>query len=110
MQDIISDEHDTVLTENERQVLALVARGLVNKEIADTMCISISTVKSHLHEACKKLKARNRAQAVIQAFIQGYLRPQEVYSLEELADLLASLDPQALETVAELLKRKREQD
>ncbi len=99
-----------MLTESERQVLGLVARGLVNREIADTLCVSTSTVKSYLHEACKKLKARNRAQAVILAFIRGYLDLREVYSLDELADLLSSLDPEALETVAELLKRKREQD
>ena len=109
MRDIISDQQDTVLTESERQVLALVARGLLNKEIAGTLCISTSTVKSYLHEACKKLKARNRAQAVILAFIRGYLDIREVFSLDELADLLASLDPEAMEAVAELLKRKREQ-
>jgi DNA-binding CsgD family transcriptional regulator len=109
MRDIISDQQDTVLTESERQVLALVARGLLNKEIADTLYISTSTVKSYLHEACKKLKARNRAQAVILAFIRGDLDIREVFSLDELADLLASLDPEAMEAVAELLKRKREQ-
>ena len=110
MPDIFSNQQDTLLTESERQVLGLVARGLVNREIADTLCVSTSTVKSYLHEACKKLKARNRAQAVITAFIRGYLDLREVYSLDELADLLSSLDPEALETVAELLKRKREQD
>lgn len=110
MPDIFSNQQDTLLTESERQVLGLVARGLVNREIADTLCVSTSTVKSYLHEACKKLKARNRAQAVILAFIRGYLDLREVYSLDELADLLSSLDPEALETVAELLKRKREQD
>jgi len=110
MPDIFSNQQDTLLTESERQVLGLVARGLVNREIADTLCVSTSTVKSYLHEACKKLKARNRAQAVITAFIRGSLDLREVYSLDELADLLSSLDPEALETVAELLKRKREQD
>ena len=110
MSDVCSDQKDTLLTESERQVLALVARGLVNREIADSMCVSTSTVKSYLHEACKKLKARNRAQAVILAFIQGRLNLREVYSLDELVDLLASLDPEAVETVAELLRRKREQD
>ena len=110
MRDIIWDQQDTTLTENERQVLALVARGLINREIADTLYVSTSTVKSYLHEACKKLKARNRAQAVILAFTRGYLDLREVYSLDELADLLSSLDPKVVETVAELLKRKREQD
>jgi DNA-binding CsgD family transcriptional regulator len=109
MREIISDQPETVLTESERQVLALVARGLINKEIGDALCISTSTVKSYLHEACKKLKARNRAQAVILAFIRGCLDLREVFSLDELADLLASLEPEAVETVAELLKRKREQ-
>jgi len=110
MPDIFTNQQDTLLTEGERQVLALVARGLVNREIADSLCVSTSTVKSYLHEACKKLKARNRAQAVILAFIRGCLNLREVYSLDELVDLLASLDPEAVETVAELLRRKREQD
>jgi DNA-binding NarL/FixJ family response regulator len=109
MSDVFSNQKDTLLTDGERQVLALVARGLVNREIADSMCVSTSTVKSYLHEACKKLKARNRAQAVILAFIQGRLNLREVYSLDELVDLLASLDAEAVETVAELLRRKREQ-
>jgi len=54
------------------------------------------------------MKARNRAQAVILAMKQGLLGANELYSLDELADLLAALGPEAIETVAQLLKQKEE--
>ncbi len=98
-----------VLTQRERQVLALVGRGLTNQEIAEQLFTSTSTVKLCLHRACVKMKARNRAQAVIFAMKRGLLGAQELYSLDELADLLASLGPEAIETVVQLLKRKLEQ-
>jgi len=103
------EERDTVLTQREREVLVLVGRGLTNQEIAERLFTSTSTVKICLHQACVKLKARNRAQAVIMALKRGLLDTQEVYSLDELADLLASLGPEALDMVAQRLKRKLEQ-
>lgn len=105
----MSEERDTELTQRERQVLALVGRGLTNREIAQQLFTSTSTVKLCLHQACLKLKARNRAQAVILAMKRGLLDTQEVYSLDEVADLLASLGPEAMETVTQLVKRKLEQ-
>lgn len=105
----MSEERDTVLSQRERQVLALVGRGLTNREIAKQMFTSTSTVKLCLHQSCVKLKARNRAQAVILATKRGLLDTQEVYSLDEVADLLASLGPEAIETIAQLVKRKLEQ-
>jgi DNA-binding CsgD family transcriptional regulator len=105
----MSEEGDTVLSQRERQVLALVGRGLTNQDIAEQMFTSTSTVKLCLHQACVKLKARNRAQAVILAMKRGLLDTQEVYSLDEVADLLASLGPEAMETVAQLVKRRLEQ-
>lgn len=98
-----------MLTQRERDVLVLVGRGLTNQDIAEQMFTSTSTVKLCLHQACVKLKARNRAQAVILAMKRGLLDTQEVYSLDEVADLLASLGPEAMETVAQLVRRRLEQ-
>ncbi len=100
------DPQDTALTQREREVLALVGRGLTNQEIAEQLFASTSTVKLCLHRACVKMKARNRAQAVILAMKRGLLGVHEVYSLEELAELLAALGPEAIETMAQLLKGK----
>ena len=99
---------DTKLTQREREVLALVARGLTNQEIAQQLFISTYAVKICLHQACVKLGARNRAQAVIFAFKKRAIDAQDAYSLEEVADLLASLGPEAIETIAQLLKEKIE--
>lgn len=106
----MAEQVDTLLTQRERDVLALVARGLTNQEIAEELFTSTSTVKLCLHHACIKLGARNRAQAVIKALRQGALHSEDVYSLNELVDLLASWGPEAIETVARLLKEKIQQD
>ena len=99
---------DNVLTQREREVLVLVARGLTNNEIANELCTSTSAVKIFLHQACVKLGARNRAQAVILAMRRGAIQTEDVYSLEEIADLLASLGPEAIQTIAELVKQRLE--
>jgi DNA-binding CsgD family transcriptional regulator len=104
---MISSE-DTKLTQREREVLALVARGLTNQEIAQQLFVSTYAVKVCLHEACVKLGARNRAQAVIFALKKRAIDTQDAFSLEEVADLLASLSPDAIETIAQLLKEKLE--
>jgi len=106
----MAEQADTLLTQREREVLALVARGLTNQEIAEELFTSTSTVKLCLHQACIKLGARNRAQAVIKALRQGALHSEDVYSLNELVDLLVSWGPEAIETVARLLKEKMQQD
>lgn len=59
------------LTEREREVLGLVARGLSNDEIAEALTISIKTVKTHIGNLLAKLHARDRAQLVIAAYEQG---------------------------------------
>jgi len=55
------------LTEREEQVLATVARGLGNTEIADELHISLSTVKTHLASLMAKIGARNRVEVAIWA-------------------------------------------
>ena len=55
------------LTNQEQCVLELVAKGMINKEIAKELNISIATAKAHLESIYKKLNAHNRVQAVVKA-------------------------------------------
>ncbi|MET9339102.1 response regulator transcription factor [Nonomuraea sp. NPDC003804] len=57
-----------VLTEREEQILATVARGRTNNEIADELRISLSTVKSHIASLMAKLGARNRVEIAMWAY------------------------------------------
>ncbi len=55
------------LTDREEEVLATVARGRTNAEIADELHISLSTVKAHLSSLMTKLEARNRVELAMWA-------------------------------------------
>jgi len=59
------------LTEREREVLALVAQGLSNAELAETLRVSLSTAKTHVSRILTKLDARDRTQLVILAYQAG---------------------------------------
>lgn len=63
------------LSVRERQVLALVARGLTNTEIAETLRLSPLTAKTHVSRIMGKLQARDRAQLVIIAYESGLVTP-----------------------------------
>jgi DNA-binding NarL/FixJ family response regulator len=69
-----SDERSTAvdhLTDREREVLLLIARGRSNQEISTDLSISPETVKSHVKHIFAKLGVRDRAQAVIAAYESG---------------------------------------
>jgi len=71
-----SPEALAALTEREREVLALVARGLTNAEIAESLYISPATAKTHVSRIMIKLGARDRAQLVVIAYESGLVSPR----------------------------------
>jgi DNA-binding NarL/FixJ family response regulator len=64
------------LTERETEVLALVARGLSNAEIARKLYVSPATAKTHVARLLMKLGARDRAQLIIVAYETGLVTPR----------------------------------
>jgi DNA-binding NarL/FixJ family response regulator len=65
-----------ILTNREREVVAQVAHGLSNDEIAAAMVISPTTAKTHVSRAMTKLGARDRAQLVVFAYQSGLVHPR----------------------------------
>jgi DNA-binding NarL/FixJ family response regulator len=59
------------LTPREAEVLALIAEGLTNAEIADRLVVSAATVKTHVNHIFAKADVRDRAQAVVYAYANG---------------------------------------
>ncbi len=67
----VGEDRLAVLTERERQVLALVGRGLNNDEIGGELFLSPATARTHVSRAMAKLGARDRAQLVVIAYQTG---------------------------------------
>jgi DNA-binding NarL/FixJ family response regulator len=63
------------ITDREREVLLLIARGLSNTEIATHLHLGLATVKTHIGRLLHKLQARDRAQLVIAAYESGLVTP-----------------------------------
>ncbi len=67
------------LTDREREVLLLVARGLSNADIAEDLYISPHTAKTHINRIMTKTHSHDRAQLVILAYESGMLQPSQTF-------------------------------
>ena len=71
-----ADDRLAVLTQREREVLALVGRGMSNTEIGAELSLSPATARTHVSNVMGKLHARDRAQLVVVAYETGLVTPQ----------------------------------
>jgi DNA-binding NarL/FixJ family response regulator len=72
----VGEDRLSVLTQREREVLALVGQGLSNDEIGAELYLSPATARTHVSHAMGKLGARDRAQLVVIAYQTGLVGPQ----------------------------------
>jgi DNA-binding NarL/FixJ family response regulator len=74
----VAEERLAVLTQREREVVALVGQGLSNAEIAAELTLSPATARTHVSRAMVKLGARDRAQLVVIAYQTGLVNPAQL--------------------------------
>ena len=68
----ISSEESDNLTSREREVLELLAQGLIYKEIGDKLNIAVTTVRTHVQKICSKMHVRSRMEAVAKRRAEGF--------------------------------------
>lgn len=66
------------LSEREQEILKLTAKGVSNKDIADTLCLSIRTVQSHLSNIFKKLAVGSRTEAILYGLRRGWFTIEDL--------------------------------
>jgi two-component system, NarL family, response regulator LiaR len=69
---------EITLSEREKEVLKLAARGMTNKDIADTLCISIRTVQGHINGIFHKLGVGSRTEAIFQSVKRGWISFEDI--------------------------------
>jgi DNA-binding NarL/FixJ family response regulator len=77
-----TSEDSQVLSEREQEIMSLLAQGLRDRDIANTLIISESTVKFHINNVLTKLKARTRYQALYQAMVNGWIHTERNIQLK----------------------------
>lgn len=75
---LTNHEVEMPLSQREVEVLALVVRGFINKEIADRLCISLPTVVTHRKNICDKLHLRSVSSLTIYAVTHGIVSTEEI--------------------------------
>jgi DNA-binding CsgD family transcriptional regulator len=75
-EDVVGPEIE--ISKREAEVLALVVRGFINKEIADQLCISLPTVISHRKNICEKLHMHSVSALTIYAVTHGIVSIDEI--------------------------------
>jgi DNA-binding CsgD family transcriptional regulator len=104
-----------ILTKEERDVLILAAvhpgsKHLSIREIGLRLGIPITRVKTLIHQACVKLGAHNRNEATWLALKRGEIALNELISLDELVEILISVDPNELRRIADRVRHDRIQN
>lgn len=99
-----------VLTEEEKKILILATLPpdgihLDNRESSRRLGIPVVRIKTLIHQACIKLEAKNRNQAILFAIRKGEIGVDELLSLDELVEILSSLGPDKLWEIARLMRR-----
>ena len=102
-----------LLTKEERDVLILGAlqpsgKHLSNCEIGHRLGITVSRVKTVIHQACVKLEANNRNQAILLALRRGEINLGRLFVLEELTQIFCTLGPDVLREIAHLVRQMQE--
>jgi DNA-binding CsgD family transcriptional regulator len=91
MNDIQPSHFPEPFSQREVDILRLIKQGLTNVEIANTLCLSLATIKWYNHIIFEKLGVNNRTQAIEKAQEYGLIEPQNAFSIGKTARLKTNL-------------------